>query len=189
MKTHETLVLTLPTEKKACRFLRRGSLVLGVLGAGWLMASPDSGRVTVTFWEPENFTDLRETSGDFDNERGREQYLPLLKEYLEQQAAKRLSPGLRLNLTFTDIDLAGDFEPWHGVDFQDIRIVKDLYLPRLAFRYQVTDASGQTVREGECRLVDGAFLMSVSPTNNDSLRFEKEMLDRWLRQEFPRGSR
>jgi hypothetical protein len=163
-------------------------LMLGLLCTGGLPAAdkpPVATAVTVVFAHPEKYVDVRENSMDFENERGREEYLPLLQEHLEQRAAKRLRPGEKLSVTFTDIDLAGDFEPWHGVRLQDVRIVKDIYVPRLTFTFVLTDASGQVVSQGERRLIDGAFLMSASAANLGSLRFEKQMLDDWLRREFP----
>ena len=35
----------------------------------------------------------------------------------------------------TEVDLAGDFEPWRGPQFQDVRIVKDLYPPRVNLEF------------------------------------------------------
>ena len=39
--------------------------------------------------------------------------------------------------------------------------------------------------EGEQRLVDTAFLMNSRPMDTDPLRFEKDMIDTWLRRELP----
>lgn len=174
MKTSVRLVLT--------------ALLLSPL-AGALFAAdpaPAAGRVTVTFAHPEKFTDVRDHSTDSENERGRDRFLPALKEHLEQRAGRLLPAGQKLAVTFTDVDLAGDFEPWRGIGFQDVRIVKDLYVPRMTFRFQVTDADGRVVKEGERQLLDGAFQMrGFSASNSDSLRYEKEMLNGWLREEFP----
>jgi hypothetical protein len=167
------------------------ALLLGLVAAG-LPAAPAKAepgeapvqRVTVIFEHPEKFTDVKDNSTDFENERGREDYLPRFQEYLEQQAEKRLAPGQKLTVIFTDIDLAGDFEPWHNVQLRDVRIVRDRYPPRLAFRFTLTDAEGKTVKEGAHRLLDGGFMLGSSSTNNDSLHYEKEMLNDWLRKEF-----
>ena len=102
--------------------------------------------------------------------------------------AKRFVPaGCKLAITFTDIDLAGDFEPWHGPRTDDIRIVRDLYPPRLALTFRVTDADGRVVQEGRRELRDLAFLFKLpSVFRDDPLRHEKALLDDWLDREFPR---
>lgn len=144
------------------------------------------GPVTVVFDQPEKYVDVRDNWADNDNERGRERYLPPLKEHLEKAAARRLAPGQQLAVTFTDIDLAGDFEPWRGLQFQDIRVVKEIYIPRLTFSYKVTDASGAVVKSGEKKLLDMGFQMRItSGFRDDPLRYEKAMLDDWLAQELP----
>ena len=48
-----------------------------------------------------------------------------------KRANEVLPAGQTLTVTFTDIDLAGDFEPWRGGQAMDIRIVKDVYPPRM----------------------------------------------------------
>jgi hypothetical protein len=153
--------------------------------------NPDTSRVTVVFESPEKFTDLKDGMTDFENERGRERFLPFIREHLEKRGAKILPEGQKLTVTFTDIDLAGDFEAWHGMAFQDVRIVKSVYVPRLAFSYTLTDAGGQVLKQGERRLIDGGFQMrGTSAFDSDSLRYEKGMLDDWLRQEIqPRKTR
>ena len=42
--------------------------------------------------------------------------------------------GDKLTITFTDIDLAGDFEPWRGPQWDEVRIVKAIYPPRSSSR-------------------------------------------------------
>jgi len=137
-------------------------------------------RVEVGFDHPEKFTDVKDSS--FGSEKGRDSYLALFKEYLQDRAPHYLADGQKLSITFTDIDLAGDFEPARGPDYNDVRIVKDIYPPRLNFTYKVVDASGAVVKEGQEKLIEMAFQMTANPVNNqDSLRYEKAMLDNWLR--------
>ena len=165
-------------------------IVGGIAAAAAGAAAGDevaAGRVAVRFFEPETFTDLREAGLDFENERGRAFYLPLFQKHLEQRAPRYLKEGERLELTFTDIDLAGEFEPGRGLAYYDVRIVRDRYLPRLAFQFRVTAADGTVVKEGERRLADGSFMIRGAGMDNDSLRYEKAMLDDWMRREFRRA--
>ena len=147
---------------------------------------PADSSVKVVFDHPEKYADVKDSGFDNDNERGREHYLPLLKEHLEQTAGRRLAPGQKLTVTFTDIDLAGDFEPWRGMQFNDVRIVKDIYVPRLTFTFQLTDEGGRVVKEGERKLTDLGFQSRITGGfRDDPLRYEKSMLDDWLREELP----
>ena len=172
--------------KTACRFLSLA--LMGALTAGALSAAtpaPAAGAVTVTFDHPEKYTDVRDSWSDQENERGRDHYLPLLREYLEKTLARRLPAGQQLKVVFSDIDLAGDFEPWRGAQFDEVRIVKDLYVPRLTFAFMVTNASGTVIRSGDRKLVELAFQFGITPGfRDDPLRYEKAMLDKWLGQEL-----
>ena len=95
--------------------------------------------------------------------------------------------GHLLSVTFTDIDMAGDFEPWRGPRFDDIRIVKDIYPPRINLSFRLTDAEGNVVKEGTRELRDLAFMMKITMAfRDDPVRHEKALLDDWLRSEFPR---
>lgn len=168
--------------------LTRCALLLGLSAGGALLVAdpkPAASPVTVVFSHPEKFTDVRDNESDFENERGREHYLPLLQEFLQQQGATRLAPGQQLTITFSDIDLAGDFEPWRGVQYSDIRIIKDIYIPRLTFAFKLTDGKGQVLKEGERKLQDLGYQMRLTRGfRDDPLRYEKDMLDDWLRDEL-----
>ncbi|NCT66872.1 MAG: DUF3016 domain-containing protein [Rhodanobacteraceae bacterium] len=144
--------------------------------------------VVVTWTNPAKFTDVR-----YDTSLSRqdpEQWLGELARYLQQRAEQRLPPGEHLDVTFTDIQRAGMYEPWRGPQWNDIRIVKDVYSPRIDLRFTLTGADGKVLEEGTRTLRDLAFLHRDLPLGGDPLRFEKRLLDDWLRREFapaPRG--
>src|SRR4051812_14829132 len=102
-------------------------ITLGIAAAGGLMAR-DTGkphsRVEVKYFEPEHFTDVRD---DFMSTSVDRHALAELTDYLTWRGASVIGAGNKLTVTFTDIDLAGDFEPWRGSRWDDIRIVKPLY--------------------------------------------------------------
>jgi hypothetical protein len=157
----------------------------GAFAAAVPAAAPAA--VTVTFDHPDRYTDLKESANDTENDWGQKDYLPQFQEHLVKEATRLLAPGQHLAITVTDIDLAGDFEPWRGPQFSDVRIVKDIYIPRIKLTFKLTDAAGAVVKEGERNLSDMAFQMRM--TNgfaSDPLRYEKQMLTDWLRDEFPK---
>lgn len=141
-------------------------------------------RAEVLFFEPQNFTDVRDS---YMGDASRTTYLEQIRDYLLEQAKYYVPEGHTLSVTFTDIDMAGDFEPWRGPRWDDVRIVKDIYPPRMAFSFQLKDAAGNVVKEGKRNLRDLAFMMKISMSfRDDSVRHEKALLDDWLRSEFPR---
>ena len=141
-------------------------------------------RAEVNFFEPQKFTDVRDSyMGDYE----RTTYLESIRNHLLEQAKYFVPDGHSLAVTFTDIDMAGDFEPWRGPRFDDIRIVKDIYPPRMNLAFRLTDAEGNVVKEGRRELRDLSFMMKITMGfRDDPVRHEKALLDDWLRDEFPR---
>ena len=160
----------------------------GLLAADAPRGLPQSGPVAVNWADPATFAELRYSHNRDDAARG--DWLPQLAEYLRQRAEPRLASGERLELTIVDIDRAGDYEPWLGYGYQDTRIIRDIYPPRMTVRFKRTDADGHVIAEGERKLSDPGFLTGATPINsNDPLRFEKRMIDSWLRRELDTASR
>lgn len=161
--------------------------VFGLVVAGALRAGPEvkpGSRAVVVFAQPEKFTDVKEDLVGSD--KGRDATLGLLREYFVSRAGKFVPEGQMLTVTITDVDLAGDFEPWRGPNLQDVRIVKDIYPPRIDLSFKLTDASGKVLKEGTRKLRDLAFMMKLSIHKDDPLRHEKALLDDWLSRDFIR---
>ncbi len=164
------------------------TLVAILFGALAIAASPVAfakGQVEVVYDHPEKFTDVKDSY--LATDRGRDALLETLKEHIQKRAAKRLAEGQLLTLTFTNIDLAGEYEPQNGPDFNDIRVIKAIYPPRLNFTYKLTDASGAVIKEGKEQLTDLAFQSTASPIDrSDTLRFEKELINNWIHDQLPK---
>lgn len=152
----------------------------GVTGA--LHADDDTdANVQITFDHSEKFTDIRD--GFTSTKKGEQAYLDQIEDYVRKQAAKYLPEGHTLAITFTNIDLAGEFEPWGKAGMDDVRIVKGIYPPRIDLSFKVTDAAGATINEGERELRDLNFMMNLRINNEDRLRYEKTLLDDWMRKD------
>lgn len=178
------LVFVTPDIMKTSRILSLS--FLGVLSGLALQAAETRtiARAEVLFFEPQKFTDVKDSyMGDSE----RTTYLEQIRDHLLEQAKYYVPEGHKLAVTFTDIDMAGDFEPWRGPRWDDVRIVKDIYPPRMTLTFRLTDAEGKVVKEGKRELKDLAFLMKITMSfRDDSVRHEKALLDDWLRAEFPR---
>ncbi|ODV12516.1 MAG: hypothetical protein ABT19_11375 [Rhodanobacter sp. SCN 68-63] len=93
-----------------------------------------------------------------------------------------LPAGQHLDVVITDVDRAGSFEPWRGPRLSEVRIIKDIYPPRINLSFRLLDAQGKVIREGTRTLRDLGFLTSdTAAARDDSLLYEKRMIDRWLR--------
>ena len=138
--------------------------------------------VTVSYDHPEQFTETRKVRA-LAPQLTSDDYLKVLKAYMENRAGKMLPPGDHLDIVVTDIDRAGNFEPWRPYPLREVRIIKDIYPPRIDLRFRLTDASGNVLREGTRKLRDPGFIADgISRSMNDNLRYEKGLIDRWLRK-------
>jgi len=143
---------------------------------------PEQGAVSVSWTDPAQFTELRYSRNRWEAKRG--DWVRQLAEHLRTSAGERLPPGERLDIVITDIRRAGDYEPWHGASAQDIRFMREIYPPRITLNFKRYDASGRVVAEGERKLVDSMYLSSTGTSDSDLLRYEKQLLDDWLRRDL-----
>lgn len=144
---------------------------------------PAEGPVSVSWTDPAQFTEIRNSHNRWESKRG--DWVRKLAEHLREGASERLRNGERLDVVITDIRRAGDYEPWQGVSAQDVRIMRDLYPPRITLTFKRYDAGGRVVAEGERKLVDGMYLSRGGGSfDSDPLRYEKQLLDDWMRRDL-----
>jgi Protein of unknown function (DUF3016) len=156
--------------------------LLGLALAGNALAADVASlppRIEVVFDHPENFRDVKDSYMPTD--KGRDAILSRIREYLVSRATPLVPAGDALKITFTDIDLAGDFEPGHGARWDDVRIVKDIYPPSFKFSYAVTEPSGRVVKQGNEDIRDLNFQTRIVLDTSDTLRYEKDILGDWTR--------
>jgi hypothetical protein len=156
-------------------------------GAGPVFASGPAtpqtdSRISVVFVDPQKFTDLKQEEGDVSSPS----LLDQLQKFMCRTGERYVPAGLRLEIRVTDIDLAGQFEPWRGPEFDHVRIVKSLYPPRIRLEFSLSDAQGNVVRSGQRELTDLAFQMrdAFARPSGDYLRYEKDLLRDWFEHEF-----
>lgn len=142
------------------------------------------GIVSVTYDNPETFDQGR--TGGRETAQARRAWVDALSQYLAERAAPQLPQGQRLEVHITDVQRAGNFEPWRGPRGADVRIVRDIYPPRIDLRFKLLDGDGRLLREGRRPLRDATFMMRPDLHPNDPLRYEKSLLDDWLHQELRR---
>jgi hypothetical protein len=140
----------------------------------------DLSAVTVTFEDSDNYTDARSSFGGGTDQH----YLDTLSKHLQRTASKRLTSGQKLEVTIKDVDLAGDFIPGRA-STQDVRIVKEIYIPRVKLTFKLIDADGKVLKEGERMLSDLNFMMNLGIVGrNEPLFYDKELISTWVNKEF-----
>ena len=160
--------------------LRLFSSILGFAAAGALHAGAGPApRTEVIFDHPEKFTDVKDSYSPSD--KGRDAILGNIRSFLVHRTESLVPEGYKLTITFSNIDLAGDFEPWRGPQFDDVRIVKSIYPPAFKFTYSVTDRTGKVVKEGSEDIRDLDFQIRMPIDLSDPLRYEKDILGDWAR--------
>jgi hypothetical protein len=142
-----------------------------------------AGELRLEWQEPEKFRDADYTYNG--GERSRNIVLNNLEKYFTKEAANRLPEGTVLELRVTQLDLAGDFEPWRGAQFSDVRIVKTLYPAQIDFEYRFLAEDGSVIAEGSERLRDTLVPNSIIASHlarTESYPYVKNLVADWLRK-------
>jgi hypothetical protein len=168
------------------------AMLLLAIGLAWTsvvaVAAPQNAngsRVEISWTNPADFSEAKMSPGSGLGRQAPDEWLGELAKHLRYRAERVLPSDQHLQVTFTNVQRAGIYEPWRGPRWDDVRIIKDLYPPRLDLDFTLTDANGGVVKQGTRELRDPSFLQRGILNETDPLRFEKRMLDDWLRNEFP----
>lgn len=133
----------------------------------------------ITWTDYDNYRDIR--AGNQSRKSFRERTFNKLEKHFNKLAEK-LPEGHVLKIDVTDVDLAGDTLAG-GID--RIRVVKEIYSPRMNFSYQLINAEKNEIISDKIVLKDMNFMRSSRlKYNNDSLGYEKNMLDGWFSDVF-----
>ncbi|WP_456415286.1 DUF3016 domain-containing protein [Thiolapillus sp.] len=140
------------------------------------------GSATINWSDPASYKDIKAAIGT--QEQFRKQVFTELETYLQKLAAS-LPNGQKLEMTVTDLDLAGYLRTSDTLrGYSDIRVVKDMYPAKIQFQYRLLDSNGNILKQGS------ESLKSMPPGSAASMRFnannplsiEKRMLKNWFTQ-------
>lgn len=155
------------------------------LGTGLLALAgvASAATVSVTFVQPEKFTDAGRSRG-IATERDLAELREDLQQHLQRLADRKLAAGDTLQVEVLDIDLAGDFSPLRWASLSDVRVVRDIASPRITLRY-TAKLGDRMVTGPEEQLSDMNFLRSHNRySSGERLRYEKPLLDAWFERRF-----
>lgn len=154
---------------------------LALFIASALTSSVYAGEVSITWQTPEKYTDIRPSSET--REAFQERVAKELGEVFVD-LAKKLPDDVKWTVTVTDIDLAGDVRPMMRGTANDIRVIKEIYWPRMSLSYRMTDSKGATIAEGQEDIKDMNFMMGMHiPSGHTSFEYEEKMLQDWFRKQ------
>lgn len=139
-----------------------------------------AGEAKVTWQEPDKYTDIREGNELLD--RFREQ---LFKEFelMLADLAKQLPDDCLFEVTVTDVDLAGEVNGMHAGAWQNIRIIKDIYWPRMSFTYTLKHTTQGLLASGQEDIKDLGFLSGGRSSAMTRFGYEEKMLQSWFKKQ------
>lgn len=146
-----------------------------------LLASPmfaQAGQANVKWHDFNDYRDVRpsnETKGSF-HKRIASSY-----EKHFSKLAEQLPDGYTFNIEISELDLAGD----RIGGMNEIRVIKDIYPPRIEFNYSVTTSNGQTIKQAnDVKLKDLGFMDRIKMGRDESFYYEKRLVTDWFEKEL-----
>lgn len=156
--------------------------MLLVLCSFTVVSNVSAAEVEIEWFEPEHYRDVKPSSGSksaFQKRVFRE-----LTEHFSELAAK-LPENQTLKIKVTDVDLAGDIRYMVGPNNLTLRVVENIYFPRMEFSYQLLDSTQQVLKSGDENIKDMAFNSGIhTRRSNDSYYYEKQLLSDWYHDSF-----
>ena len=151
------------------------SLVVVLISA----ATAQAAQVEVKWTNPDKYSDI--DAGQEHRQHFKDRTFKAFEEHFAKMA-NTLPEQQKLVFDIKNLDLAGDIN-FGGM--KRIRIIKDIFFPRMEFSYQLLNADNTVVKSAEVSLKDMSFLMHHSfRYRNKSLSYEKKMLDDWFKKTF-----
>jgi hypothetical protein len=106
-----------------------------------------------------------------------------IKTYIQALVVRHIPPQRSLRVQLLNIELAGRIESWRR-DGYDVRVVRNVYPPRITLRYQLTEGT-RTIAVGTETVSDVNYLANPKARlTSDPLRYEKAMLSDWFEARF-----
>jgi hypothetical protein len=160
--------------------MKQSILIVTLLTATFLL-TPNAFAASseVTWTDYKSYRDIN--SGNEGRKSFRERIFKDFEKHFAKLAAT-LPEGQVLKFDVTDVDLAGDT---NAGGIHQMRIVKQIFSPRMNFSYELVDAEGKVIQSDTVVIKDMNFMSNSSlKYRNKSLGYEKKMLDDWFEETF-----
>lgn len=146
----------------------------------------EDSKLQIEFVKPSSFTDIRPSN------QSRSKYQKHVFESLSSyfnELSRTLPEGQILDVKVTNIDLAGDTNspriPLSSM-MSDVRVMEDIYFPRLEFTYTLKNQAGEVLKTEEVDLKDMSYLNRAGfvRSSRDAFPYEHSMLIEWFQDTF-----
>jgi hypothetical protein len=139
-----------------------------------------SAEADVTWTNPSEYSDIDE--GSSSRKSFQANVLESLGKHFSK-LSKKLPEGQTLKVEVTDLDLAGHVN--YGA-MNDFRVIKDIYIPRISFSYELLSADKSVLSEDSVKLKNLGFMIGSGGRymHSDEFKYEKRMLDKWFNKTF-----
>lgn len=157
-----------------------------LLGAASFAAlTAQAASVDVQWQDPREYRDIEAVN--MSQQRFEQRVIRELTRQFEETAARLLPASQTLQVNVHDVDLAGDIEYFFHTDpsLQEMRVIRDLYFPRLDFSYELRGEDGGVIASGEAEAEDRTFYYMAEYMRDDPLYFEKRLIEKWFYRAFP----
>jgi hypothetical protein len=153
--------------------MKKSILALSLL----LIPAAANADVTVQWVSPENFKDPYYSN--VKSEKSRQVILDDLQKFIVEQASRSLKEGQNLSVSVTDVDLAGEFEPW--TKDSDVRHIRPTYFAYIAFGYTLTGADGKVIKQDDnVRLTNQLLIAPTLPDRDEMEPYLRQTLREWF---------
>ncbi|MCX7205995.1 MAG: DUF3016 domain-containing protein [Proteobacteria bacterium] len=151
-------------------------MLLGLSLLTLLNSNAWAGEAKVIWQNPEKYSDIRASHERQD--RFQEKLFKHFDKVLTELATQ-LPSDAQLEITVTDFDLAGEIIPRAGNRFNEIRIIKEIYSPKISFSY-VYSYKDQIV-SGTENLRDMNYMSGIGRSSNRAeFEYEEKMIRKWF---------
>lgn len=139
-----------------------------------------AGEATVKWQNPDDYRDIHPANEH--KKHFRERLFSNLEEYISK-LAKDLPEDISLELTFTDVNLAGDVQ--YSFDLtREVREVSKIHWPAMTFDVVVKKGNDKIISE-TVELKDMGFMSRGGVISSSrAYKYEKRMLKEWFRQDL-----
>lgn len=160
--------------------MKSGALMFALLT---MAAVSVAGEVKVEYKDYKKFIDMKpanEPRGAF------EKRTMASFDQIFADLAKNLPEGYSWTVVVTDIDLAGDVNHMMTQTGQQIRVIKDIFIPRINFSHTLLDQNKVVVlEEKDLKLKEMGFMnRSNVGRAGEPLEHERGMLERWFKDKI-----
>lgn len=139
--------------------------------------------VKVEYVNVDKYSDIR--PGDANRAKFKKRLFNELNEQFSK-SARKIAQDAVLHIKVTNIDLAGEIDPFFSKGMGPIRVVKRMHVPKISLNYRLESKAGTVIQEDEVTLKDLSFLDKgrILKYEHGGFSYEKRLINDWIVSAF-----